>query len=167
MVYGLLTVGCSGAVRPAGACPSESERALPCALRRLRFSRSFAANLCSRCAACSVLLMMGLTWWDAIGLVGRCVSISVFWPCVEIGPMALDPRVANGIPAPHLGCRSSVVEHSLGKGEADSSILSGSTSFLNKNNGLTLWLRARPLGFNASTRVTRPFPIHIFQGLSG
>ncbi|MDB5393736.1 MAG: hypothetical protein JWM91_1242 [Rhodospirillales bacterium] len=28
------------------------------------------------------------------------------------------------------GCRSSVVEHSLGKGEVDSSILSGSTSFL-------------------------------------
>jgi hypothetical protein len=26
-------------------------------------------------------------------------------------------------------CRSSVVEHSLGKGEVDSSILSGSTSF--------------------------------------
>jgi hypothetical protein len=26
------------------------------------------------------------------------------------------------------GCRSSVVEHSLGKGEVDSSILSGSTS---------------------------------------
>ena len=28
------------------------------------------------------------------------------------------------------GCRSSVVEHSLGKGEVDSSILSGSTSFI-------------------------------------
>jgi hypothetical protein len=26
-----------------------------------------------------------------------------------------------------IGCRSSVVEHSLGKGEVDSSILSGST----------------------------------------
>ena len=30
-------------------------------------------------------------------------------------------------------CRSSVVEHSLGKGEVDSSILSGSTRYLHKS----------------------------------
>ena len=33
-------------------------------------------------------------------------------------------------------CCSSVVEHSLGKGEVESSILSCSTIYLNKNNGL-------------------------------
>jgi hypothetical protein len=35
-------------------------------------------------------------------------------------------------------CRSSVVEHSIGNGEVDSSILSGSTSFLKRVNGLKL-----------------------------
>src|SRR4051794_36134158 len=40
-------------------------------------------------------------------------------------PLWQDPRFRNVPPA---RCRSSVVEHSLGKGEVDSSILSGSTS---------------------------------------
>jgi hypothetical protein len=35
---------------------------------------------------------------------------------------------------PPVRCRSSVVEHSIGNGEVDSSILSGSTIFYNKIN---------------------------------
>ena len=41
--------------------------------------------------------------------------------------MALTARF-HGAPGLLRGCRSSVVEHSLGKGEAVSSILTGSTS---------------------------------------
>ena len=44
--------------------------------------------------------------------------------------MAKEPPSPRRITAhPTKRCRSSVVEHSLGKGEADSSILSGSTIF--------------------------------------
>src|SRR5579863_907191 len=43
-------------------------------------------------------------------------------PCQAAGP-----RVSRGPPRAHPGCRSSVVEHPLGKGEVESSILSGST----------------------------------------
>src|SRR6185437_3648601 len=53
-----------------------------------------------------------------------------FWPCVRRGPMAVTAAIRR---APHRCpgpcCRSSVVEHPLGKGEAVSSILTGSTSF--------------------------------------
>ncbi len=41
-----------------------------------------------------------------------------------------------GDPAGWERCRSSVVEHSLGKGEAVSSILTGSTIFSNEINAL-------------------------------
>ena len=57
MVYGFLTVTVSGAGCGSGAWRSESARALACPFRRLRFSRSFAANLCSRKAACSDLVI--------------------------------------------------------------------------------------------------------------
>lgn len=57
MVYGFLTVSASGADWGSGAWFSEADRALSCPLRRLRFSRSFAANLCSRWAAWSVFVM--------------------------------------------------------------------------------------------------------------
>src|SRR5262249_20714130 len=53
-------------------------------------------------------------------------------PCQSPGP-----RVCPG--APPRGCCSSVVEHPLGKGEVDSSILSGSTIYIN-----TLWLQTPP-----------------------
>jgi hypothetical protein len=48
-------------------------------------------------------------------------------------------------------CRSSVVEHSLGKGEVDSSILSGSTSCANKSNTLQFGSSPRlsTIGINA------------------
>src|SRR5690606_36183697 len=55
LVYGLLTVSVPGDDWGSGACCSDCSRALLCPFRRLRFSRSFAANLCSRWAACWVL----------------------------------------------------------------------------------------------------------------
>ena len=51
------------------------------------------------------------------------------------------------IPRHPVRCRSSVVEHSLGKGEVDSSILSGSTS--------TLSLRGIPRKLNARVLCKR------------
>src|SRR5258708_32286288 len=52
--------------------------------------------------------------------------------CARGGLVARIGRVAGPFwPSPVSGarCRSSVVEHSIGNGEVDSSILSGSTSF--------------------------------------
>jgi len=54
MVYGFLSVSVSGADGP-GPAALPAERALACSFRRFRFSRSFAANLCSRAALCSAL----------------------------------------------------------------------------------------------------------------
>jgi hypothetical protein len=50
-------------------------------------------------------------------------------PCVGDSHVALSAPFGGpgSAPAPFLRCRSSVVEHSLGKGEVESSILSGST----------------------------------------
>ena len=59
-----------------------------------------------------------------------------FSPCVKRCPMA-NP---GALRTPHRArgrCRSSVVEHPLGKGEVDSSILSGSTSQLAPNPYVT------------------------------
>jgi hypothetical protein len=52
---------------------------------------------------------------------------------------------------PRARCRSSVVEHSIGNGEVDSSILSGSTSHLWRGSRYS-----RPIGPIAVTRVTYP-----------
>jgi hypothetical protein len=49
------------------------------------------------------------------------------------GPYGKDRRIRGRIPSvshPARRCRSSVVEHSLGKGEVVSSILTGSTIFI-------------------------------------
>ena len=45
----------------------------------------------------------------------------------DIGPLGRPLVAADSCPS--TCCRSSVVEHSIGNGEVDSSILSGSTSF--------------------------------------
>ena len=57
--------------------------------------------------------------------------------------MAVEPPSPSGSALPRdisECCRSSVVEHSLGKGEADSSILSGSTILPSKIKRLSLRL---------------------------
>ena len=51
------------------------------------------------------------------------------------GPYGKDRRIPGRIPSvshPARRCRSSVVEHSLGKGEVVSSILTGSTRYSQK-----------------------------------
>ena len=70
------------------------------------------------------------------------LPIKAFWPCVEPRPMAVEPRRRATRPATIQCCRSSVVEHPLGKGEADSSILSGSTI---SSPSITLSSRKRPV----------------------
>jgi hypothetical protein len=49
-------------------------------------------------------------------------------PCLKTGPMRHTPALRNIKNRSGDSCGSSVVEHSLGKGEAESSILSRSTS---------------------------------------
>ncbi len=49
--------------------------------------------------------------------------------CLGTGPMRHTPALRKIENRPGESCGSSVVEHSLGKGEAESSILSRSTSF--------------------------------------
>jgi hypothetical protein len=59
------------------------------------------------------------------------------------GSLWQEPPACRGLWGQFFGyracCRSSVVEHSIGNGEVDSSILSGSTSFSNK---IKIWLRS-------------------------
>jgi hypothetical protein len=50
-------------------------------------------------------------------------------PCLGTGPMRHTPALRKFKTRSGESCGSSVVEHSLGKGEAESSILSRSTSF--------------------------------------
>ncbi|AEQ50441.1 hypothetical protein KKY_398 [Pelagibacterium halotolerans B2] len=81
-----LPVG-SGFEAPAPPCCSDRSagavRALACALRRRRFSRSFAANLWSR---------SGLDMdWPLADIVG--VLVAVFCPCVHRWPVAVEARI--------------------------------------------------------------------------
>jgi hypothetical protein len=55
-------------------------------------------------------------------------------PCGKDRPALLGPFGRFSLSGAR--CRSSVVEHSIGNGEVDSSILSGSTSSPNNNNNL-------------------------------
>ena len=50
------------------------------------------------------------------------------WNMAQLSTQPLSSSARFAIPRHLPRCRSSVVEHSLGKGEVDSSILSGSTS---------------------------------------
>jgi hypothetical protein len=63
------------------------------------------------------------------------------------------PRADSFRVSPRACCRSSVVEHSLGKGEVDSSILSGSTSTPNKINSLAKRLPGREAPIRAGDQI--------------
>src|SRR6478736_9243320 len=73
-------------------------------------------------------------------------------PCGKNRP--LGGSLLGRFPEYRARCRSSVVEHSIGNGEVDSSILSGSTSYrlevivLYKNDFLSVFI------FQRNTRVT-------------
>ena len=66
---------------------------------------------------------------------GSGVAHSGAWACLVLGVVAVSARIDEGrrltphsaVPVSCVSCRSSVVEHSLGKGEVESSIPSGST----------------------------------------
>ena len=126
-----------GARRGLGAA-GRSRRArapLACALRRLRFSRSAAPQAA----------LLGLLF-PALRTIAHAAEICRPAPAVEgrnaasaraaaLAPLAPlwqgSPRFAAAFRlrdfAPARRCRSSVVEHPLGKGEVVSSILTGST----------------------------------------
>ena len=109
-------------------------RSLACCLRRLRFSRSAAASRALRAARWSALppSLPPLTIVKAQStaaaarqrLRARSGSLARTWP--PMARIAARPHLFHG-PDPGARCRSSVVEHSLGKGEVVSSILTGST----------------------------------------
>ena len=120
-----------------GSAPGAVVRPFAWALRRLRFSRNAAPR--RRCwLAFSVLfgrssmaarIRAGATRRKADSRADATVGGD--GPCLRrFGPYGKDRRIRGRIPSiSHSArrCRSSVVEHSLGKGEVVSSILTGST----------------------------------------
>ena len=114
----------SCAARSSPACCACRPRA--CSLRRLRFSRSAAAAapdglpIAPLCRACS---------WPACQST-RPTRPQPGFPAAALAPESAlwqgSPRFVSPI-CLRFCCRSSVVEHSLGKGEVHSSILCGST----------------------------------------
>ena len=75
------------------------------------------------------------------------------------GPYGKDRRIRGRIPSvshPARRCRSSVVEHSLGKGEVVSSILTGSTTKDPQNTGVST--APAPVSPSPRTRTRRDFP---------
>jgi hypothetical protein len=109
-------------------------RPFACALRRLRFSRNAAPRRCSRlafsgdfgpsCIAGKITTVRPHK--EDLGRRSDLARLRRFPPCGK------DRRVRGRFescrfPRPARRCRSSVVEHSLGKGEVVSSILPGST----------------------------------------
>ena len=128
---------------PPAASPSGRSSAPPvrrdrdCALRRCRLARSSSASRALRSG-----LRTGCVGLRCHAKVpsrrqkpARLQKRRSLWPCRGVSPNpasvsthALRWRDRYGRSPPHSGsCRSSVVEHSLGKGEVESSILSGST----------------------------------------
>lgn len=115
-------------VTAAGLFPLNSVRScafLACPLRLLSGSRGSLMPRHIRCDIVSGSLAFGLAPRQAL------------WQCPPRLPSGHHARRFNGAllfswapvaaPKSRTGCRSSVVEHSLGKGEVESSIPSGST----------------------------------------
>jgi hypothetical protein len=112
-----------------GVSSGAGVRARACCLRRLRFSRSAAASRAVRAARASALPTLAIAQLKAcrgrdcnLRLTGRA--------CARHAPYGKDRRAIVALfatPGSCVCCRSSVVEHSLGKGEVVSSILTGST----------------------------------------
>ena len=72
-----------------------------------------------------------------LSLAFRLARRQALWQCPPRSQLKAFPRVVlvgarafSWVASANSGCRSSVVEHSLGKGEVESSIPSGSTSFI-------------------------------------
>ena len=124
-----------------GSGPGAVVRPFAWALRRLRFSRNAAPR--RRCRlALSVFLgrssMAGKIRAGAGRRKGLRATVAEDGPCLRrFGPYGKDRRIRGRISSIHPArrCRSSVVEHSLGKGEVVSSILTGSTTKSPINRG--------------------------------
>ena len=100
-----------------------------CALRRRRFSRSAAARRASRPPFCGDFLAVVSSAMAHPYRREHPAGKACALPCTAQGLVAVIARVrAPGSQAARLfRCRSSVVEHPLGKGEVECSIHSGST----------------------------------------
>jgi hypothetical protein len=120
----------------SGTIPAESWgapdwQALTCArpfdwtLRRLRFSRSAAPSRSARVQSPFRPPDGGLD--SPFCPLAMALLIGANAPAGKLRDARLDIASPIGYSL-HQRCRSSVVEHSLGKGEVDSSILSGSTT---------------------------------------
>ena len=123
--------------------PADAARPRSCALRLRRFSRSAAARRRLRPAGFSVLLSsFHWTSWRHYRCPGsRCNPSHCLAPAEALWQFPPRSRRFISVCA-RSRCRSSVVEHPLGKGEVHSSILSGSTK---KTQQLRV-LKARRLG---------------------
>ena len=132
---------------PISSAASSVARARPCALRRARFARSAALSRASRV---SVRGSLGGFAMPPVSDLARlrpacagpgCAKFAFRVGKGEIFPWPpCAPRAVGLKPRPQC-CGSSVVEHSLGKGEVESSILSHSTIFLLQR------ISTRPVGF--------------------
>ena len=121
--------------RPFGSAPGAVARPLACALRRLRLSRSAAAQaaLLAGLLRCLRTLVHGGKIKRPAPRDGSAPARALAAAVGACAAFALVARIAASRPhslrisQPARRCRSSVVEHSLGKGEVVSSILTGST----------------------------------------
>ena len=120
----------------SSAADGSLRRPLACTLRRLRFSRNAAPRRRSRLAFCTpsddgswrkptpLRGSRKAHWWAAPGVDARLRPLR---PCGKERRTRGRTR-RDDFRQPPRRCRSSVVEHPLGKGEVVSSILTGSTT---------------------------------------
>src|SRR6185295_5894623 len=100
---------------------------------------------------------------SSLNLAFRLAARQALWQCPPRSRLKAFPRVVlvgarafSLVASANSGCRSSVVEHSLGKGEVESSIPSGSTIFASENGRFALALSLLPS--DRRLNIARKFP---------
>ena len=145
--------------RASGAGVSEkpgrlraSLRSLACSFRLLRFSRNAADSRSLRAADCSALPGLAIMGIQSTLAAARQqpVRLRLKPPCGK-DRRAFSASICRA-KGREVRCRSSVVEHSLGKGEVLSSILSGSTIPPHIRNAL----RAHFIRFQLTSELPPP-----------
>ena len=126
-------IGFSRNFRAPAVSPSLSDVPRVCTFRRFKFSRRAAANRFSRSCFVSAMILIEFT----VRLVSNPTTIKSSVAFLATTHLQQALPYGKRSPTPNvftICCRSSGVEHSLGKGEAESSILSGSTIKITVNS---------------------------------
>jgi hypothetical protein len=136
---GALCAFSPGTCSPGKPAPARSRA---CALRRLRFSRNAADNRLLRASFFS------------------CLPCPIMTVCLRQNPPYGKDRRAfwrfSHAASRHACCRSSVVEHPLGKGEVVSSILTGSTTVCPCSAAAAVVRAGRPHQSRKPNHIFRP-----------